>query len=112
MTGSASAARSLTVTATGSYPTTTAITASGLTGNYTFNGMVNTFSQVAPTGTVSFLDTTNGNASLGSASLSAAPVFGFATQSSPPLSGNMLAAATGDFNNDGIPDVAALEFDS
>lgn len=109
MAGSASAAKSLTVTGAGSYATATTITVSGLAGNYNFTGMVNTFGRVGPGGTVSFLDATNGNSSLGSASLNAAPVFGFAMESSPTLIGNMLAAATGDFNNDGIPDVAALQ---
>jgi Bacterial Ig-like domain (group 3) len=64
---SSSSASDLTVTA-GKYPTTTTIAASGGPGKYALTAtVVGTGSHsVSPTGTVSFLDATNGNASLGS----------------------------------------------
>ncbi|HZD48989.1 MAG TPA: Ig-like domain repeat protein, partial [Silvibacterium sp.] len=68
---STSSAANLTVT--GLYPTTTSIAASGTPGYYTLTAtVVGTGGILSPTGEVSFLDTTNGNASLGTASLGTA----------------------------------------
>jgi hypothetical protein len=64
--GSTSATATLTVT--GTFPTTTAIATSGSAGDYTLTAtvtsLVNSSSLFAPTGTVSFLDTSNNNAVL------------------------------------------------
>src|ERR1035441_3468323 len=69
--GSSSNASALTVTGGASvpYPTTTTIAQSGYAGDYTLTATVNGQGPVEPTGTVSFLDTSNGNTVLGSASL-------------------------------------------
>jgi len=65
---SKSAAADLTVT--GLYPTTTTIAAAGSAGNYTLTSTVVGFGSALPLGgNISFLDTTNGNASLGTAAL-------------------------------------------
>ncbi|HEY4355924.1 MAG TPA: FG-GAP-like repeat-containing protein, partial [Acidobacteriaceae bacterium] len=110
-TGSASSASPL--TATGSYPTTIDLAKAGSAGNYilsaTVTSAVNSASIAAPTGSLSFLDTTNSNALLATGSLSPgtlaasfAPQVTYATGSgSAPQ-----AVAVGDFNGDGIPDFA------
>ena len=51
--------------------TTTSIAQNGGVGNYTLTATVDGAGSIAPTGTVSFLDTNNGNALLGTATLSA-----------------------------------------
>jgi hypothetical protein len=98
-----------TLTVTGLYPTTTAISSSGSVGNYTLTGTVVGTGSVSlwPTGIVSFLDTSNSNASLGSATLgmptlaqSFAPQFTYSPGGGPGI------VAVGDFNGDGIPDLA------
>jgi FG-GAP repeat len=64
---------------------------------------------VSPTGEVSFLDTTNGNASLGSAAIETAiPGRTFTTGSTPGVGSDPVSVAAGDFNGDGIPDLATL----
>jgi hypothetical protein len=106
---SSSAAANLTVTSssTGKYPTTTSIAASGSIGNYTLTATVkgSGTQTLSPTGDVSFLDTTNGNASLGSATLANVEE-GFAVSSVPVSGDEPLYVAVGDFNGDGIPDLA------
>jgi hypothetical protein len=118
---STSASASLTVTAVtgaGIQPSTTSITASGVQGNYTLTATVSSDGSVAPTGSVSFVDTSNANAVLATATL--APVAdnpGFASGST--ALGQLIAladlgdilsfVATGDFNGDGIPDLAVVD---
>jgi len=110
---STSSTSALTVTGTVAYPTTTAITQEGSpTSGYTLTATVSGgLSPVAPTGTVSFLDTSNGNAVLGTAALEAATV-GLDWLNSQNLSFNIpLTAeggAVGDFNGDGILDLAMV----
>jgi len=107
-TTSTSPAQALTVT--GLYSTTTAITETGTPGNYTLTGtVVGTGSAtLSPAGTLSFLDTTNNNASLGTATLGAGvPGLSFVSLSSPaPMENPQTRSAIGDFNGDGILDVA------
>ena len=100
---STSAAQALTVTGT----TTTAITSSGSAGNYTLTGTVVGL-DTAPTGTVNFSDTSNENFVLGSATLGTATLAqAFASPVTlPPVSAIAPFVATGDFNGDGIPDLA------
>jgi hypothetical protein len=61
---------------TGSHASSTAIARSGFVGNYTLtasvHGTVNVPGLAAPTGTVSFLDTTNANAVLGTSAVGSA----------------------------------------
>jgi hypothetical protein len=89
-------------------PTTTGISSSGTAGSYTLSGTVNGIrSAGSPTGAVSFLDTTNGNLSLGQSSLgSSAVALAFADGPST-LSGTESAKeVVADFNGDGKPDFA------
>jgi hypothetical protein len=104
--GSTSTAAALTVT--GKYPTSTVITQGGGPGNYTLTATVTGSSSApAPTGTIYFLDTTYGDSVLGTATLNAgtAGLFflfppGLAAGAGPQ------ALTEGDFNGDGIPDLA------
>jgi len=108
--GSSSTAQSLTVT--GVHPTSTAIAASGSIGNYTLTATVMGAGTQAPTGTVSFLNATNGNALLGTAPLGtqATAVRGF-TQSASLNVERPFDIAVGDFNGDGKPDLAVPNYD-
>jgi hypothetical protein len=90
-------------------PTTTVINKTATTfGSYTVNGTVTEIGSAAPfSGTVTFLDTNNGNGVLASAPLAASPL-GWTTVGSPNLVTGVnppAAAAKGDFNADGLPDI-------
>lgn len=98
----------------GAYPTRTTVASSGSAGNYTLTATVGGTAAAAPTGTVSFLDSGNGDALLATATLGAGTpgLLGFFDSASlepiwegpdfPP------AIVLGDFNADGIPDVALI----
>ena len=90
--------------------TTTTIASSGLAGNYTLTGTVveTDSATLLPTGSVSFLDTSNGNASVGSATLGAAVKSQSFTEEfeSQGSSATGLYGVIGDLNGDGIPDIA------
>jgi len=105
---SASSAAALTVT--GLWPSITAI-AQGpgeTSSTYSLTATVGGNASSAPTGTVSFLDTSNGNSVLGSATLAAGTAGVSFLNSSNPVTGTSIASfvAVGDFNGDGIPDLA------
>ena len=94
------------------YLSATALATTG-TGPYSFTGTVSAFGPSAPTGTVTFTDTT-ANFVLGSAPLNAATLQnGFTAPTNYPITGmnngntaNTIGPAEGDFNNDGRPDFA------
>ena len=99
------------LTVTGKYPTTATIAQGGSSGNYTLTatvaGYVNEAGLAAPTGTVSFLDTGNGDSVLGTASLgTGASGLGWLNSQTPPTGGKPSFVVVGDFNGDGIPDLA------
>jgi sugar lactone lactonase YvrE len=109
--GSTSAAGALTVT--GLYPTVTTIASSGLVGDYTLTATVvgTSNAYVSPTGVLSFLDTSAGDTTLGTATLGASTAgLGFVNSSSPATGQHPVAMAYGDFNGDGIPDLATTNF--
>ena len=106
---STSAAQSLTVS--GAFATTTSIASTGSAGNYTVTGtVVGTGSgSLSPTGTVSFLDMSNGSYLVGSATLGAATLAQTFGSQVPYTVGNApFAVAAGDFNGDGNPDLAVV----
>ena len=110
---SASAASSLTVTAskvTGKLATTTYLESSGVPNIFSLTATVPGSGSTLPTGTVSFVDVSNGNAVLATAALTSETGAGFAGSSLLPLaslnSGNTVLTA--DFNGDGIPDLVIL----
>ena len=77
---SVSAYQAVTVTSTSQLPTTTAISSTGVAGNYSLTGTVTALTSVLPTGIVSFLDASNGNASLATQTLNPTTKgYGFAT---------------------------------
>ena len=102
-----------TLTVTSAIPTTTTIAQSGSAGNYSLTATVTGKGWPAPSGTVSFLDTNNGNASLGSATLAQSKT-SLALQNfqSPAAGGEPEYIATGDFNGDGILDLAIADQNS
>lgn len=100
-----------TLTVTGTFQTTTTIAASGSAGNYTLTAnvtaLVNSTSLTAQTGAVSFIDTTNNNLSLGTATLGAgATNLSFVKSSSPNTLAWPQSVAVADFNGDGNLDLA------
>jgi hypothetical protein len=100
-TGSVSATQVVTV-ATSGLPTTSSIGSTGAPGNYVMTATVATASAVVPTGSVSFLDTNNGNYSVASAALGLPQqTWNFAMKPGPPAVTSNQAIVAGDFNNDG-----------
>jgi hypothetical protein len=109
-----SASRNVELIVTGTFPTKTSISGSGGVGNYslkaTVTGLVDASGLAAPSGTVSFPDTGNGNLSIASASLGAgAEAFGLANPSNTATGIFPSAVAVGDFNGDGFPDVVTAD---
>jgi len=114
---SASTASSLTVTAskgTGQLATTTYLEASGVPNNFSLTATVPGNGNTLPTGMVSYVDASNGNAVLGTAALTSETGAGFAGSSLLSVfsqnSGNTVLTA--DFNGDGIPDLVILGNDT
>ncbi len=84
------------------------LTSSGSAGNYTLTATVTGFGRGAPTGNVSFNDTTS-TTSLGIAALSASTLASsFTAQQSYAIGAQPQGVAMGDFNGDGILDIAAV----
>jgi hypothetical protein len=105
---SESAPQILLVNGTAGYASSTTIAASGSSSSYTLTGTVAAFGKPVPTGTVSFLDTSTGNAVLGTAPLDPTSL-GFIlapATASPTVNGSPNSATVGDFNNDGKIDLA------
>ena len=109
---SSSAAATLTVGPVPSpvYTDITSITSTGVPGSYSLTATVLGFGgTAAPTGSVSFLDTSFGNKSLATAQLGTSTAgIGWLVSQTPAANGNALSEVTGDFNADGIPDLALL----
>jgi hypothetical protein len=106
--GSNSSVSSLTVTGTaGPFATSTWIAETGAWGNYTLTGTVTEAGgTVAPTGTLSFRDASNGNSVLGTASLGAAVAgVGWPNPKSLPNTQGTNFVLVADLNRDGIPDL-------
>ncbi len=107
--GSSSSVATLTVT--GQFPSVTTMQSTCCLNPYTLTatvaGIVDSPSAPAPTGTVTFPDTSYSSTSLGSASLGAATAgLGFVENAIAGSYNGSNAMAAADFNGDGIPDVA------
>ena len=111
-TFSSSTSTAQSVTFAGPYRSSTSLASSG-TGSYTLTGTASAFGPSAPTGSVTFTDTT-ANVTLGTASLNSATLnSGFTPYTINPIAnlnngntGGTNEPAIGDFNNDGRPDYA------
>jgi hypothetical protein len=102
---SSSVASSLIVTA--SQASTTTIAQSGNPGDYTLTATVTGQGPVAAGGTVSFLDTSNANSMLGSAALgNGVATLNWQNRQSPATGAQPGSIALGDFNGDGVLDLA------
>jgi len=111
VTGSTSATQTVRVTVPATASSTT-ITSTGGPGDYTLIATVTGSGTTPPTGTVSFLDTDNANYVLGTANLTVgASGLGLINKSTTPTHADGQAITTGDFNGDGIPDVAEVSSD-
>jgi len=105
----ASVSPSQSLSVTGLLGTAVALAASGTPADYTLTATILGYGfSAVPTGTVTYEDTTNGNAVVGTSALAGAT---FTTTQVPQASVTTGAApygaVTGDFNGDGIPDVVA-----
>jgi len=106
--GSSSDPQTLNVAGNSSYQSTTSISNSGSAGAYTLTATVTAFGRVLPAGSVPFVDTSNANYVLGTASLDPSTAnFSFTSAvGAGHASAAPYFAAAGDFNGDGIPDLA------
>ena len=104
--GSTSATASLDVT--GPTRSTTTLTAGGDPGNYDLTATVYGTGSTAPSGNVSFLDTSKGNGVLATATLSAGPsgLYFPMLPNAPMTYYSPFDIAIADFNGDGIEDLA------
>jgi FG-GAP-like repeat/Bacterial Ig-like domain (group 3) len=103
---------SVTVVGNSSYVSSTTIVASG-SGPYSLTATSIAFGRIAPTGTVSFVDASDGNSVIGVATLDPVTLTSSFTQSLVgPLGSGSYFAAAGDFNRDGIPDLAVVNSSS
>ena len=109
--GSNSTPLVLCVTMNAAWPTATAIEQSGDAGNVTLTATVGGTADVPPTGTVSFLDASNGNTVMATAPLASTTAgLTFLNSSSPKAGNAAYSVAVGDFNKDGIPDLAIANY--
>jgi hypothetical protein len=110
---SASISSTAPLTVSGPSATNFAFYQSGVPGNYQLAATIGGVGSAAPTGTVSFLDTSNGNAVLGTASPVAATSglnFLESDLTLPLGNFNKSDLLVADFNGDGIPDFASVSY--
>ncbi len=105
---SSSVAQKLTVEAPSKVASTTSLSVTGGSGSYLFTSSILTPARPIPGGTLSFLDLAHSGASLGSLPLSAGTrsVNLLHSYAVPTDFTNIMQMASGDFNRDGIPDLA------
>jgi hypothetical protein len=98
---------------TGPYLTATTIAQSVVAGSYRLTAtVVGTGGMASPAGTVSFLDLSNGNHELAAADLGEGKAgLKWANSSNPATGPGPYSVAVGDFNGDGISDLAISNYD-
>jgi hypothetical protein len=104
-TNAASTSTTQNVAVTGKAWSASALAVTGIPGNYTLTATVAGRGESAPTGSVSFEDTSNGNAILTTGDLDATTAALTFASSTYPTGSNPYAVAVADFNRDGIPDL-------
>jgi hypothetical protein len=112
-TTSSSSASSLSVTSTGSlhptFITGIGATASGTAGTYDLTAILGAAGPTAPTGNLSYLDTSNSDAVLDTVNLSgASPGISFLSLSTSATGAALGSIVVADFNGDGILDIAGV----
>ena len=92
------------------YSDVTSIALAGSPGDYSLTATLEGFGGSAPlTGNISFVDTSFGNTKLATVPISTTTAgLGWLISQTAALSNNTIAEVTGDFNGDGIPDVAIV----
>ena len=106
-----SASSAVPLTVLGRYATSTKLAEVGDVGNYKLTATTTGFANpaAAPTGAITFVDTTNSNATLGKANLgNAIGAVSFGVSESPTTGTGYQFTATGDFNGDGKLDLAVI----
>lgn len=102
----ASTSAPATLAVTASLPTSTTLAETGAAGSYTLTATVTGHGAAAPSGSVSFTDTSS-SSSLGTAQLApAGTIISQSIAQTLPVAGDPAFTATADFNGDGIPDLA------
>ena len=103
---SASGPQTVVVSGNGSFATTSVLTSTGTVGNYTLVAAITGPGFPAPSGVVSFLDTT-ANTTVTTATIDPASAFAslVPAAASPLTDPSVTWVATGDFNNDGLADI-------
>lgn len=92
------------------YTDMTSISLGGSVGNYSLTAtVVGAGGSATPTGSISFLDTSNANTQLATANLGAGtPGIGWLISQTPAMTQSLRSEVATDFNGDGIPDLALL----
>ena len=110
--GSSSNPLAFTVVGRSSYVSGTTIVASG-SGPYGLTATVTAFGRIAPASSVSFVDASDGNSLIGASDLDPTTLTSsFARSLVGPLGSGSYFATAGDFNRDGIPDLAVVNSNS
>jgi len=108
----ASASASVSLTVSGLYPTSTTYSATGGLGGYNVTAAVTGTGLLSPSpsGSVSFVDTSNSNATVGTATLSpGSPALSLLLSDYAQPGYDPVAIVVADFNGDGIPDLAITD---
>lgn len=110
--GSSSSTSTLTVQASQIYASSISLGETGSPSNYTLSGSLTAFGSQVLGGTLTFLDTSNGNAPVGTASLNSPTTTSFASPvpyHTPMAISPARNVVVVDFNGDGIPDLAVTD---
>ena len=107
--GSTSLTNAVAVSASSIYASSTILNESGSVGAYTLSGAVSGFGTQSLGGTLAFLDSTNANVQISSASLNA-PTRSFAGDVPYAVGSDPKSSAVSDFNGDGILDLVVANY--